>query len=97
MTIRTGAHSPLKRYNSDEQKIKDLQKSLIEVCDYKHNGAKSLILGYKNTPCQIERYSDKYERAIRVKSQVEVGDEPTESNKDIVANYDTIIAKTRVS
>ncbi len=89
---KTGKFS-IKDFRSDEQKIKDLQRSLIEVCDYKHNGAKSLIYGYKNTPEHTERYLNKYERAIHVKSQIEAGNEPAESNKDIVANYDTIIAK----
>ncbi len=81
-----------KPFKSDEEKAKDLQRSLIEVCDYKHNGAKSLILGYKNTPGQIERYHNKYERAVKVKAQLDAGNEPTESNKDIVANCSIIMA-----
>ena len=87
----------VKDFRSDEEKAKDLQRSLIEVCDYKHNGAKSLILGYKNTPGQIERYHNKYERAVKVKAQLDAGNEPTESNKDIVANYNTIIAKHKLA
>ena len=89
---KTGKFS-IKDFRSDEEKAKDLQRSLIEVCDVKHNGAKSLILGYKNTPGQIERYNDKYERAVKVKAQLDAGNEPDESNKDIVANYNTIITK----
>ncbi len=44
-------------------RTKRVQKELIELCDRKQSEAQALILGYKATSLQIERYKDKYERA----------------------------------
>jgi hypothetical protein len=43
--------------------IQNIQTSLMTLCDKKQDEAQGLILGYKATPLQIERYKDKYERA----------------------------------
>ncbi len=47
----------------NQAKIQNIQISLMELCDRKQSEAQALILGYKATPLQIERYKDKYERA----------------------------------
>ena len=47
-----------------EKRKEDLEISLITLADNKQEDAEKLILGYKATPKQIERYKDKYERAI---------------------------------
>ncbi len=83
----------IKDFRAIWQKTKDLQRSLLELCDYRHNRVMHEILGYKSTEAQIERYKNKYDRAIVVKAQIEAGDKLTESSGYIVANYDTIIAK----
>ena len=46
-----------------EKRKEDLGKSLMVLADRKQEEAERLILGYKATPKQIERYKDKYERA----------------------------------
>ncbi len=48
----------------NEQKVQEVQERLMSLCDSKQNEAEKLILGYKATPKQIERYKDKYERAL---------------------------------
>jgi hypothetical protein len=47
-----------KKYN-----IQKTQISLMYLCDKKQDEAQKLVLGYKATPLQIERYKDKYVRA----------------------------------
>jgi len=37
--------------------------SLMTLCDKKQDEVQKLVLGYKATPMQLERYKDKYERA----------------------------------
>lgn len=43
--------------------VEYLKKELMRLCDKKQRDAEVLILGYKATPKQVERYKDKYERA----------------------------------
>ncbi len=47
-----------------EQKVQEVQEKLMVLCDSKQDEAGRIILGYKGTPKQIERYKDKYERAL---------------------------------
>lgn len=48
--------------DSDARKV-SAELSLIALADTKQQDAQKLILGYKATTLQIERYKDKYERA----------------------------------
>ena len=43
----------------------DIENNLIQLADSKQEDAYRLVLGYKSTTGQIERYKDKYERAIK--------------------------------
>lgn len=46
-----------------ENLTNQIKSSLMDLCDKKQNEAQRLVLGYKATPMQLERYKDKYERA----------------------------------
>ena len=43
--------------------VQDTKSSLMHLCDTKQGEAERLILGYKATPKQLQRYVDKYEQA----------------------------------
>lgn len=49
---------------TEEQLKAELLRLLIQVCDQKQNDAIKLLIGYKATPGQLERYKRKYERAL---------------------------------
>jgi len=81
-----------------DEKLQDLEKqdtqrSLISLCDQKQDAVKTMILGYKNTQQQQERYGNKYERALKVNANIEANTTPTETNQEILTDYQTIIAK----
>jgi len=76
-----------------QAKVEDTQKALINLCDQKQDAIKTMILGYKNTKPQQERYENKYERALKVKADIEANTTPTETNQKILTDYQTIIAK----
>jgi len=72
---------------TDEQRVARLtlsyQDELMTLCDTKQNDVEKLILGYKATPKQIERYIDKYERA-------KSGEFDTATNEVIIAKYEAM-------
>jgi len=59
-----------------------LQSELIALCDSKQDQAEKLLLGYKATPKQIDRYKDKYERALE-------GEFDAELNANIIAKHES--------
>jgi len=52
-----------KSWLADKRK-EGIENSLMTLADSKQEDAERLIFGYKATPKQIERYKDKYERAM---------------------------------
>ncbi len=76
-----------------QKHINDTKASLINLCDLKQDNIKTLILGYKNTQKQQERYDNKYQRSLRVRADIEANTTSTETNQEILNNYQTIIAK----
>ena len=50
-------------FSMEKPTKEQLEKQLMRLADTKQESAEALILGYKATPKQIERYKDKYERA----------------------------------
>lgn len=62
---RSPTEEELMRLDADISIVKAevLQEKLMILCDGKQEDAYKLMLGYKATPKQIERYKDKYERA----------------------------------
>ena len=77
---------------TDEQRVARLtlsyQDELMTLCDTKQNDVEKLILGYKATPKQIERYKDKYERA-------KSGEFDIATNEVIIAKYEAMLVKIR--
>jgi hypothetical protein len=69
-------------------KIKVLQKALITLCDNKQQQIQEMILGYKATPMQIERYKDKYERA-------KAGEFDTDTNNIIITKHEQYVSAIR--
>ncbi len=61
---------------------------LMLLCDKKQSEVQGLILGYKNTPKQLERYKDKYERA-----KANEWDQAT--NDSIIANHEAYLGAMR--
>ena len=52
-------------FESEDQELKHYMETLMYLCDSKQEDGLKMILGYKATPLQLERYKDKYERAKR--------------------------------
>lgn len=67
---------------------KYIQMTLMILCDTKQDEAVKLVLGYKATPYQIERYKDKYERA-------KAGEWDSATNTEIITNYETYLGNVR--
>ncbi|NYT46346.1 MAG: hypothetical protein H0A75_00105 [Candidatus Methanofishera endochildressiae] len=65
---------------SPDDHARDLERKLMKTVDGAHAAAQRLALGYKSTPRQIERYRDKYERAVKKEFS-------TELNKKIISKH----------
>jgi len=78
----------------EQSRLEDLtvvnatKSSLMILCDKKQDYFQDIVLGYKNTPKQIERYEDKYKRAI-------ANEWDEETNNLIIANYESYITNLR--
>lgn len=71
-----------------KHRIIDTQKDLITLCDSKQKQVEKMILGYKATSMQIERYKDKYERA-------KLGEFDTDTNTIIVSKHEQYVGAIR--
>ena len=69
-------------------KAEALQIRLMFICDSKQEAAQKMILGYKSTPLQIERYKDKYERAVG-------GEFEPETNALIIEKFEAMRSDVR--
>ena len=69
-------------------KAEALQIGLMFICDSKQEAAQKMILGYKSTPLQIERYKDKYERAVG-------GEFEPETNALIIEKFEAMRSDVR--
>ncbi len=73
------------------EKEKELvMKELMEVCDHKQNAIQDYLLGYKSTPLQLQRYIDKYDRAL-----AGTGSWDAEENARIIQNHEYFQANLR--
>jgi len=66
-----------------EYKQEEAKKDLMYLCDAAQNQVNDMILGYKNTPLQLDRYIDKYHRAL-----AGTGSWDEEENQRIIANHE---------
>lgn len=71
----------------------EMKGTFITIADEMTDLAIVSILKEKATRNQIKRYQDKYERALRVAEAVSAGEIPTETNPDILNEYQAIIEK----
>lgn len=69
--------------NNTDNEIKSgvVSVSLMQLVDLKQEDAYKSILGYKSTPKQIERYRDKYDRAVE-------GEFTNDVNKVIISKFE---------
>lgn len=79
-----------KGYNDwlEAKRRENIEISLITLADNKQKSAEKLILGYKATPKQIERYKDKYERAIE-------GEFDDDTNVTIIQKFEAMRSAIR--
>jgi hypothetical protein len=49
----------------NSKREKELKEELMVFCDNKQEEFQEMLLGYKATPLQLQRYIDKYERALK--------------------------------
>lgn len=69
-------------------KIETTKKALMTLCDKKQSEVQAFILEYKNTPMQLERYIDKYNRA-------KAGEWDQATNDLIIANHEAYLLSMR--
>ncbi|RLA77501.1 MAG: hypothetical protein DRG78_17295 [Epsilonproteobacteria bacterium] len=62
--------------------------SLMTICDNKQDEAEKLILGYKATPKQLQRYKDKFDRATE-------GEFDEATNKLIISKHNEFLTALR--
>ena len=60
----------------------------MTLCDKKQDEVQKLVLGYKATPMQLQRYEDKYKRA-------KAGEWDQELNDSIIANHEAYLTAMR--
>jgi len=72
----------------DFEKVNNTKKALMLLCDTKQNNVQNMLLGYKATNAQIERYKDKYVRA----KENEFDDD---TNKKIIYNHEKYLSSIR--
>jgi len=69
-----------------EQQTMAIQSRLMRVSDAKQAGLLEMLLGYKATPAQIERYKRKYERAKN-------GEFNPKKNSAIIKKHEAMLAQ----